>query len=426
MKLIRKLLGYIKDNPVAAAVVVGVGVARLLGAEGAEHATPLAAGLFGKDLHIFGIGKSKPQPQFVANVGVGGLSGPPPAPAGQQISWGTPDTEAAGGARNGAAYYSPVAAAGGGGGGYYGGAYYDNSATLAEAQRQAAIAAARGEINAGYDDYDRGLLGLLPQADTLAAQETERLKGRFDTEKTTTKSKLDRTLATLAGDRTEVEGNRKMTLKDVARNYARQLASGNLMLSSRGAGDSSATGQMALGLTTAQAGARSNVQGQANSQIAGIGEMEVGANKDFEEQNRLLQDWFETETGTIGRKTGDFKTRVDRERAGANLERNNALANVDKNSIAGLGGRLGNFSTNFAQLSREIADALAASKPNLNPNALTQNFDVQALARPNISGLAFNAGAAATPDSGLPVPVIPRRRADENKVAPGLAALAFV
>lgn len=419
-KIANKIWKYIKRNKYPSAFIALIAIAKAAGLEGAENATPMVAG-WGipswAEKFVPGTQNAEAQRNYERS---------------QQWKRDNPTKTVANWDGQGNIFYTdaPAAAApaAGGGGGGYGGGYsnYDPyaAARAAEAARQAALAQARAEINRGYDDYDRGLLGLAPQADVLEQAETGRLTGRKDTEKTTTKSKLDRILADLLGDKAEVETGRKNTLRDVGRNYARQLVSGNLMLSNRGALDSSAAGQMALGLTSSQAGARSNVQGQANTQIADIGEQEVGANKDFEEQNRLIEDWYQTELNNIKSKTGDFKTRIDRERAGANLERHGALGNADKAGLGALGARLGNWQSNFAQISKELADALNTSKPNLNPQALTQQYDVKQLLRPNIPGLQF--GEAPPQPVADSVLVPPTRKKQE--VAGGILnpALAFV
>lgn len=273
----------------------------------------------------------------------------------------------------------------------YGGGYGYNAAAAAAAQ-QAALARqqAENEINFGYNDYiDRDLNNLIEMSQFNQNQALGGLNTRYGTEQGTLRSKLDRTLAGLGNSREDVRSAQKSSLSDVARDYARKLQGGGLMLSNRGASDSSATRQLGLGLAGAQAQSRGDVLGQANTQFGNIGLQEAGANSDFGEQQRLLDDWKNNEEQNVFSQYNNFRTQIEREKAGANLERSQALANMDKALAGTLSSRLANFQSNFTQMSKQLADSLAGSNPNLSPTAINQTYTAQPINRQSIPGLSF-------------------------------------
>jgi len=291
--------------------------------------------------------------------------------------------------------------------GSYGG-YNAAAARAAEAARLRALAEAeaRNTINAGYDDYvNRDLNKLLEMINVDQSTNLNKIQNRFGTEKTTLDSKLDRTLSGLANARTDVENTKKTSISDVGRDFARKLQGGALSLSARGASDSSAFGQMGLGLAGAQAQSRGDIFNQANSQFGQIGNQEAGAQSDFNDQLRLLEDWQRNESQNLLQKYADQRTRIEREKAGANLERSQALANLNKALAGGLASRLGAFQTQFAQMSKELADSLVASNPNLSPTAISQSYTPQAITRQQIPGLSFGEQSPAQAQASyLPQP----------------------
>lgn len=339
----------------------------------------------------------------------------------EELVWGTPSLEkgfagdwfgAIGGPPKRAA---EAPAPSGGGGTYYGGGYTAPAPRpYWEDPAWQARRAAETEINAAYTKYiDQDLTDLLRQSQGLEQTTMDQLTGRRDTEAGTLQSKLDRSLAGLAESEIKAEEGRKSSLRDVGRDYARKLQSGYQMLSQRGATDSSA-GQimMPLALTQEQAGARANVQGQANQQIADIGLQRKGAQGDFEDQTRLLEDWFSNESLNVRNKYADFRTQIEREKAGANLEKAQALANINRALAGGLAGKLANFQTSFVNMSNELKQALQQSKPNLNPTAITQSYQVNPLQRPAIPGMTFGDVPPSQPLDSL-TPTAPKKRGDD-------------
>lgn len=269
---------------------------------------------------------------------------------------------------------------------------YNAAAAAAAAARQRALAEeeARNTINAGYDDYiNRDLNKLLEMSGESQNARLGELTARKSTEANTLQSKLDRTMGRLGESRNQVEQSKASSLSDVGRNFARQLQSGKLSLASRGAADSSAVGQMAYGLTGAQAQSRGDIFGQANQQFTNIGLQEKDAENDFNSQNTLLDDWFRNEQRSVLDRYGNFRTQIEREKAGANLERSQALANLNKAMAQNLSGKLANLQSSFAQISKELSDQLAASKPNLDTQAINQSYQVQPIQRQPLPGLSF-------------------------------------
>lgn len=316
--------------------------------------------------------------------------------------------------------YGPAPAAAPGGGTYSGGSgggYNAAAAAAAEAARLQALREqeARNTINAGYDDYvNRDLNKLLEMINADQQTNLGKIDTRFGTEKTTLGSKLDRTLAGLSNARTDVENTKRTSLSDVGRDYAKKLQSGALSLSARGASDSSAFGQMGFGLAGAQAQSRGDIFNQANSQFGQIGSQEAGAQSDYNDQLRLLEDWQRNETQNLLQRYNNQRTQIEREKAGANLERSQALANLNKSLAQGLSGRLQNFQTQFAQMSKELQASLASSNPGLSPSAITQSFTPQAITRQQIPGLSFGEMAPQAPVSYAPQSIA--RKKDDTGV----------
>lgn len=260
------------------------------------------------------------------------------------------------------------------------------AAAAAEAARQARI---RGEINAGYDQYEAGLNNFYPQIDANQNTQVGQLTNRRDTEQRSLDTKLQTTDANLAHSRDDVRATRKSGLSGLGQEFARRMQSGGLSLAARGAADSSAAGQMALALAGEQSNARAGLLGQASQQLGTIDQKELDAHSAYDTQKNVLGDWYETEKNNVLNQYQDLRTQIEREKAGANLERRTALANLSIQLAQNLSGKLGALQTQFANMSKNLSDNLLKTKPDIDTTAINQSFQAQPLQREALPGLAF-------------------------------------
>jgi len=147
----------------------------------------------------------------------------------------------------------------------------------------------RGAINSGWDTYinslNQQMEGLPGQASNLTGIAQNQLK--------VGKENLGTSLASgqsdLGAERTALESNQAKNLRGIAENLKNMFQAGNVYLGSRGAGDSSASGQYAHALTKVGSRARGNVMSQTSDLMADIGRRETNLNRVYESEMKNIQ-----------------------------------------------------------------------------------------------------------------------------------------
>lgn len=268
-------------------------------------------------------------------------------------------------------------------------------------------------INEEYTNYDRGLADLFNRVQPKQDATMKQIGTTFDTEKAGLGEKLGRTQAKLGKQRTDVTADRGSALRKVAQDFSRQLRSGDILLGSKGAGDSSATGQMALGLAGAQSNNRADVLSQANQNFSNLDLQETEANQEYNDQLQQMETWRANQEQMAIQAYNDIRTRIEREKVGASLEKRRSLADLAQQAAAGLKGRLAAVNSDFVQASKDLEAQLSATPVPQNPDIFQKanEFQTNAIQTQGLPGLSFGGNLPDVP--GTTISPLIRRPEDE-------------
>ena len=194
-------------------------------------------------------------------------------------------------------------------------------------------AALRGEISGGWDTYINSLdqqLGQLPgQRSTLESQaQTQATGGQQDIT-----GQQNLALQDIEGLRTKATENQVKSLKDVGSNIGNLMNAGQVMLGSRGAGDSSAANMYSYALTKMGSKERGNVMGQTKSIMADLDTREGRLNEITNQEKNKLTNWLNTQLGSIAQWFQTAQQSLTQQKGVAGQQKSSDLAQLSKSLL---------------------------------------------------------------------------------------------
>jgi hypothetical protein len=190
----------------------------------------------------------------------------------------------------------------------------------------------RGEISSAYDDIFSQLDALLGQYPGQKQEMLGHVDTMADAQRGIVESERARGVQTLEGQRAKQQDLAKSSLRNLEEDIRNSLTAAGRYLGVRGAGDSSAAGQMSEALAKAGQKARSGVLQTRDQAIAEIGQRisEVGQ---IASEQLLKVDQFKAEKALD--IANFFQSKIEAleaERRSATAQRGQALANIIQNT----------------------------------------------------------------------------------------------
>lgn len=243
----------------------------------------------------------------------------------------------------------------------------------------------RNDINSGYNSYfsqlDSILNNDLPSQygnqNQIISNSYNQAVNDLGTQNTIGQNELQ-------GQRTEIIGQQKKSLKDVAENVRNMFTTGQVMLGTRGAGDSSAANQYSYALTKLGTKARTNVLNQSNMSLDQVRQREFRLGETYRSELSRLQTERDNSMLEIAQWLAGEQSKLRQMRANGELSRSTDLANLSKSlldqalsalqttntAILNRKGQLEtwamNQSTNIAELKKNLAGISTYTAPQIN------------------------------------------------------------
>lgn len=293
-------------------------------------------------------------------------------------------------------YQQSLAPAGGGGGGAA-----SSGPSAAEKAEYA------GFTNKAYDTKIAGLQSvydtLNPQEDNARLQVTNQWQNQSNALQSQ-KAIGERNL-NMAGE--QVEAGKVKSLADLGRQIQTMGMSYNNQLGNYGAGDSSAQALIQQALGGQASKNRANVVGSASQQQTQIGLQKGDLQTEFDNNWKSLDDWKTGSLNDIATKFMAQRQQIQQQMAGANSDRAQALAQIDRSYVNMAMQALGNLENQYRSAASELVGKYQSmAAPNASISANLQQFAVKPIEAGRIASMTQAPGYS----SGNTVTAAPLRK----------------
>lgn len=317
--------------------------------------------------------------------------------------------------------------AGGGGGGAltnqtgqvqglstYGGSGGGGASTGATAQQpqqqqnfQAQVDNSRGRmeglISSGFDSIVNNLSNLKNQYMTYQNEDLGRLGQQANNLRSTAQSVYNTNKDQLETYRTDVTNRAKESMTSLADNLRNALMAGNIMLGSRGAGDSSASDMMSYALSKQANRSNAEILRGRDSQFGELDRKFMDLKTAFDTQNQEIDTWEFSSGQQIRDNVRSILERIENAKMGADQSRMQALVRLEE-------GIMSQAQANLDRIANEASSMRMMAYQNaLNAgNSLGQNvnrfndigsYNVQDIGYTNIDPTMNMAGTTGGPQA---------------------------
>lgn len=294
---------------------------------------------------------------------------------------------------------------GGGGGGSISDAQYDAlgvargdvggyNRVIAEQQRGQAGAEdrVRNDINSGFDAYTSALDQMLGSIPGQRQGQEQMIQNSYNQGVSDLSAQRTSSQADLNTQRRKTQEGQVKTLNDIADNIRNLFQTGNVMLGSRGAGDSSAANQYSYAVTKLGSKQRGDVMSQTRSIEADIQDRESKLNNIFTQETSKLRTERDNSILQIAQYFQDKQNELVQAKAQGQLQRGQSLAQLSTQLL------------NQAQQYLMQADADFKNKQNALMTWATNNATTIGQLKSNLAAVGqYNApGVQAQSINGAP------------------------
>lgn len=192
----------------------------------------------------------------------------------------------------------------------------------------------RNDINSGYNNYFQQLDSMLNNdLPTQYGNQNQIVNNSYNQGITDLDSQNRIGMSDLQGQRTEVTQNQNKNLKDMAENIRNLFMTGNVMLGSRGAGDSSASKQYSYALTKLGNKARGDITSQAAGSMDQIRQREFKLSETYNTEKSRLATEKQNKILEISSWLSEQQNQIRQAKASGELSKSTDLANLSKNLL---------------------------------------------------------------------------------------------
>lgn len=202
------------------------------------------------------------------------------------------------------------------------------------------------------------------------------------------------------------------SLADLGRQVQTMGMSYNNQLGSYGAGDSSANDMIQRALSGMASKNRANVMGSASQQETQIGLQRGDLQTEFDNNFKSLEDWKSSSLNDIATKFMQQRQQIQQQMAGANADRAQALAQIDRNYVGMAMQALGNLENQYRNAATELVgkyQSMAAPNAAISDNL--QQFAVNPISAGKINQMSTAPGYS---QGNTPVAAAYRRPFDQD------------
>jgi hypothetical protein len=244
--------------------------------------------------------------------------------------------------------------------------------------------------------YDTKIAGLQSVYDTLNPQEDNarlNVNNQYQNQTNALSSQKaigERNL-NMAGE--QVEAGKVKSLADLGHQVQTMGMSYNNQLGNYGAGDSSAAGLIQQALSGMASKNRANVVGSASQQQTQIGLQRQDLQTNFDNNWKSLDDWKSSSLNDIATKFMQQRQQIQQQMAGANADRAQALAQIDRSYVNMAMQALGNLETQYRSAASELVgkyQSMAAPNAAISDNL--QQFAVKPIEAGKIASMTASPG----------------------------------
>lgn len=241
--------------------------------------------------------------------------------------------------------------------------------------------------------YDTKISGLQSVYDTLNPQEDNarlNVTNQWQNQSNALQSQKaigERNL-NMAGE--QVEAGKVKSLADLGRQIQTMGMSYNNQLGNYGAGDSSAAGLIQQALSGMASKNRANVMGSASQQQTQIGLQKGDLQTEFDNNWKSLDDWKNGSLNDIATKFMQQRQQIQQQMAGANADRAQALAGIDRSYVNMAMQALGNLENQYRSAATELVGKYQSmAAPNAAISQNLQQFAVKPIEAGKINQMSM-------------------------------------
>jgi len=187
---------------------------------------------------------------------------------------------------------------------------------------------ARNEINAGYDAYFSQLDQMMGNIPGQRKGQEQIVQNSYNQGVSDLGAQKTQGMADLATQRRKTGESQVKTLADIADNIRNLFQTGNVMLGTRGAGDSSAANQYSYAVTKLGSKQRGDVMAQTRSIEADIGDREAKLNNIVTQETSKLKTNLDNQILQIAQYFQDAQNQILQAKANGQLQRGQSLQSL--------------------------------------------------------------------------------------------------
>ena len=187
---------------------------------------------------------------------------------------------------------------------------------------------ARNEINAGFDAYTSQLDQMMGNIPGQRAGQEQIVQNNYNQGVSDINAQRASSMADLATQRRKTGESQVKSLADIADNIRSLFKTGNVMLGTRGAGDSSAADQYSYAVTKLGSKQRGDVMAQTRSIEADIGDREAKLNNIVTQETGRLKTDRDNKILQVAQYFQDAQNQIMQMKANGQLQRGQSLASL--------------------------------------------------------------------------------------------------
>lgn len=199
---------------------------------------------------------------------------------------------------------------------------------IARQQAEALAQQTRNEINAGFDAYTSQLDQMLGNIGGQKAGQEQIVQNNYNQGVSDINAQKASSMGDLATQRRKTGESQVKSLADIADNIRSLFQTGNVMLGTRGAGDSSAADRYAYAVTKLGSKQRGDVMAQTRSIEADIGDREAKLNNIVTQETAKLKTNRDNQILQVAQYFQDAQNQLLQMKAQGQLQRGQSLASL--------------------------------------------------------------------------------------------------
>lgn len=237
-----------------------------------------------------------------------------------------------------------------------------------------ALGSIRNNINSGYDQFTNTINNQIGGLGGEQQNYYDQIQGSYGSQKSGLDTSRANTNAELDSASQKVSDRKASSIRDLESNIRNQLYAGQVMLGSRGAGDSSAVNQYNYALTQQGNKNRSQLLKEANASQADIDLRRNQVTNTYNDNINQLDNWVGQQKLQVAQYISDKRAQLQQMLANGQIERGQALAALDQQIMQNAYSRLQQVEAQQANFKNSLMQWALNNSSNIQQaqNAIAQ------------------------------------------------------